>query len=226
MIEDKVVYKFKVPGKNEVSFIVDLVDGEAEKTSPSTWTHLRYNQCPNCPLNSETHRFCPLALRIKDVIEFSADIVSYKKVIVEVLLNDRSVTAETSAQEGLSSLLGLVIAVSGCPRTAFLKPMAYFHVPLATYDETVFRVITSEITRSFLKHRKGESVDWSLQGLQESYEHLHVVNTHIAKRLHALVKEDASLNAIVDLDAFTTHVPAVIEEFLDRLQELYDNGPM
>ena len=48
---------------------------------------------------------------------------------------------ETSAQQAMSSVLGLIMATSGCPWTDRLRPMARFHLPFASEAETLYRSV-------------------------------------------------------------------------------------
>ena len=74
------------------------------------------------------------------VIDGFADLVSYDKVRVTVESEERSVVATLSAQQALASLMGLIMASSGCPRTAVFRPMARFHLPFSSESETAYRV--------------------------------------------------------------------------------------
>ncbi len=49
--------------------------------------------------------------------------------------------AETTAQQAMSSVLGLIMATAGCPWTDRLRPMARFHLPFASEAETVYRSV-------------------------------------------------------------------------------------
>ncbi len=50
--------------------------------------------------------------------------------------------AETTAQQAMSSVLGLIMATAGCPWTDRLRPMARFHLPFASDAETLYRSIS------------------------------------------------------------------------------------
>jgi len=37
--------------------------------NPPSWTEIAFHQCPDCPLDPDSHRYCPLALSIVDIVE-------------------------------------------------------------------------------------------------------------------------------------------------------------
>jgi hypothetical protein len=75
---------------------------------------------------------------VKLVTRFE-DIVSHETLRVEAETPARTVVKDATAQEGVSLPMGLIMATSGCPRTALFKPMAHFHLPMANGAETVYR---------------------------------------------------------------------------------------
>jgi hypothetical protein len=66
-------------------------------------------------------------------------IISYDTIRLDVTTRERFISQDTTAQRGISSLLGLLIATSGCPHTRFLRPMARHHLPFASCEETLYR---------------------------------------------------------------------------------------
>jgi len=79
-----------------------------KKSSPS-WTKLGFHQCECCPLNTEEHLFCPLAANISDIVERFSTVDSHIDCTTKVTTEDRTSIRETSVQDGLFSLLGLVM---------------------------------------------------------------------------------------------------------------------
>jgi len=91
-----------------------------------TWAHLDFHQCPNCTLDGSTHPNCPLALHLVDIVRRLGRMLSYEKIHVEVITKRRRVSQHTTAQKGISSLMGVLIAASGCPHTVFFKSHGTF----------------------------------------------------------------------------------------------------
>ena len=109
-------------------------------------------------------------------------LVSFDTVGVTVLQAERTVYAETSAQQAMSSVLGLIMATAGCPWTDRLRPMARFHLPFASEAETLYRSISM-----FLLAREIDAPPMAppFAALEELYENLHVVNRDMSRRLGA-----------------------------------------
>lgn len=188
-----------------------------------SWTNLDFQQCPNCTLTTNTHQHCPLAVSLADIVKEFEDIISYDQIHLDVITKERIVSQKTTAQKGISSLMGLVMATSGCPLTAFFKPMARFHLPLANEKETIYRSTSMYLLAQYFLKNGGKSADFELEGLKKIYENLQIINTTIAKRLTSKTKTDSSLNAIVLLDLFARALPLIIEDSLEKIQYLFSS---
>jgi Domain of unknown function (DUF6901) len=185
------------------------------------WADLSFHQCPHCTLDVKEHPSCPVAANISHVIGRFDNITSYDEIDLEVVTETRRVTQHTTAQRGISSLLGLLFAVSGCPHTNYLKPMARFHLPLANEDETIYRAGGMYLLAQYFLKREEKDGDLELTGLTQIYQNLHLVNTSIAQRIKSFAHTDSSTNAVVILDTFTNIMPFVIEEHMDEIRHLF-----
>lgn len=218
-------YRFTLPNGREHDFLLELDKDTAELVTktvadPPAWTQLDYHKCTNCPLPTTVKR-CPSALHLAGVIDRFANVVSYDNISVSVETDERSVAAQLSAQQGLASLLGVIMASSGCPRTAVFRPMARFHLPFSSEAETAFRSAAMYLLAQHFIARDGGTPDVLLENLEAVYRGVHVVNKGIAQRLRAATTQDAILNAVVLLDVNTTLVPAVIHELLDEMRPAF-----
>jgi hypothetical protein len=222
MTAKNIHYRFGRPGeaRQQLTVAIDGASLICNEPAPVAceWTALSFQQCPNCPLDAAATPLCPLAARLEPVVRPMAEILSFAELAVEVDDGERTVSAVTSAQAVASSLIGLIAAVSGCPHTAFLRTMAWFHLPLATEEETVFRATGAYLLAQRIALERGETPDWEMLGLKRDYEALHVVNVALARRLRAAVSQDAAVNAIVRLDMFAKAVPYSIDDFLEPLR--------
>ena len=157
-------------------------------------------------------------------VELLKELVSFDTVGVTVTQTERTVHSETSAQQALSSVLGLIMATSGCPWTDKLRPMARFHLPFASEAETVYRsVCMFLLARELLQHEltaAGESSGFG--DLKHLYDNLHVVNRDMSRRLGAATRTDPARNAMALLDSYTTLLPAALESQLAELKPLFD----
>jgi len=201
------------------TFVLDPHTGDllAEPLpAPPRWTELDYQQCPHCPLKKEQHPHCPLALQLCNIIDRLHDTTSFDEVDLEVITPERTITQRVELQRVIGSMVGLVSPTSGCPKTAYMKPMARFHLPLSTEEETLFRVSGMYL---LAQHLLGNPMN--LAGLHDIYEELHVVNKFIASRLKHATESDSSKNAIALLDMYSNLVPMMIEEQLPELRQLF-----
>ena len=70
----------------------------------------------------------------------------------------------------------------------------------------------------FFRARHGQTPDWELVSLTETYRQIATVNSAFCKRLRSAVTEDAALNAISNLAAFGSFIGICIDE--DKLQAM------
>lgn len=226
MGEESILYRycfeFEDGTTREYDIHVDAVTSRLNNPVPQllpAWTRLSHQQCPNCPLgNSETH--CPAAVNIAMVVDNCAEIISHQAVIVKVISPKRTISGKTTVQRALSSLFGLLMATSDCPRTQFFRPMAYFHLPMASQDETIFRAISTYFLAQYFK---GERQDvFNLDALCEIYANMQTVNEHLVKRLQTCTNGDATKNAVVLLHLLSCALPLSLEESLDNLRPLFE----
>lgn len=222
----RIRYRLVLPDGSREVFDLFFDTGDFQLVNPHPpelpfWTELAHNQCENCPLRIAEHSHCPAAVHLVGIIERLGRLVSYDQVRVDVHTVERVVTQETTAQQALSSLLGLVIATSGCPRTQFLRPMARFHLPLASETETIYRSAAAFALAQVLKARNGARPDTAFEGLRRAYAELHKVNRGLARRIGAATANDPARNAVVLLDAYTTLLPTTIEQALADLEPLF-----
>lgn len=185
------------------------------------WTLLDYQKCPHCPLSSSDVAHCPAAVSLIDLVRRFDNIISHEKIDLEVVTDERKVYERTTAQHGISSLLGLLLSTSGCPHTAYFKPMARFHLPLASQEDTLFRATGMYLLAQYFLKNEGKEVDCELDGLTRIYQNIHQLNITLAKRLRAASNTDSSINAVIVLDVFTYTLPTVINDQLESIRPLF-----
>lgn len=219
-------YRFIFNKGREEVFDIELDGSRLEQTAPlpaklPEWTRLEFNKCPHCTLDPLEVFYCPLAARLMPLVEKMKDVISIDGVKVEVTLDDRIVTRDATAQEGISALMGIITATSGCPHTVFFKPMARFHLPFANTEETFYRAASMYMLGQYYRWQAGKSVDMELEGIHKFYEKVATVNKGIADRLRSEKREDGSVNAIVLLDMFVKSMPMLLDETLKDLKPLF-----
>jgi hypothetical protein len=224
----KIRYCFHLDGHRSEIFDVNLDGRSLERVDAvdldfPAWTALEFMQCPHCPLTAAIQPRCPVAASLAQVIERFEDVVSFAEIDLEVITSIRRVSQHTSAQRGLSSLVGLLYATSGCPYTTFFKPMARFHLPLASEEDTIFRAAGMYLLGQYFLRQEGKESDLELEGLSEIYDNLHQVNVMIANRIRSATRIDSTINAVVLLDTFTNLMPFAIEDQLIKIRHLFDS---
>jgi hypothetical protein len=223
----RIRYRFDLPDGSQKSleFSFDPATFKLQNPPPADppfWTELKFNQCANCPLNEQEHPHCPAALQMVAALEPMKALVSFDTVGVTVLQFERKVYAETTVQQAMSSVFGLIMATSGCPWTDRLRPMARFHVPFAGETETLYRSVSMYLlSREFLPREKRAADAGGFAPLEDLYRNLHVVNRDMSRRLGAAATTDPARNALALLDSFTLLLPAALERSLDELQPLF-----
>lgn len=217
-------YKFK---KGTTRKFVMSLDRETlalqteRKHDPPLWALLNHKKCENCPLDVKATIYCPVALSFVDIAEQFKDTLSHEEVVVTVTTEERIFAKETTIQFGLSPLIGIIMTTSGCPVMEHLKPMVRFHLPFASLDETVFRMVSMYLLVQYYKNQDGNKAEWRLDGLTRVYAEVGKVNRDFAVRLRDAAKKDANINALVNLDCFASMVPLVAEDTLKAIRPYF-----
>lgn len=198
---------------------IEIINKDKEDLPP--WTALEFHQCSHCPFTPDKHPHCPLAVTLIKVIGRFNNVVSHNEIDLTVITNERRLFQKTTAQKGISSLIGLLFAASGCPHTAYLKPMARYHLPLASEDETYYRAAGMYLLAQYFLHAEGKKTDLSLEGLKKIYSNLHLLNTMVAERIRSATRSDSSVNAVVLLDMITNLMPFILDEQLNNIRHLF-----
>jgi len=193
-----------------------LVSSASYHHDESRWTRLDFHRCGICPLSiSEAekrfHGLCPAALAVFEAVDFFKDKISYEDVTVKITSPLRGYFKKTKIQEGLSSLLGLLMASSGCPVLEKLRPMLIVHLPFARSYETVYRVASMYLlAQYFIKKNSAGVPDWEMNNLVKIYEDVRKVNKSFAERILSAVQKDAGSNALVILDCLAASTTIAI----------------
>ena len=56
------------------------------------------------------------------------------------------------------SLIGIYMVTSGCPIMDKLRPMARFHLPFASTEETIYRAISTYLLGQYFLEQKGKKL--------------------------------------------------------------------
>jgi len=226
-----ITYRIKLDKKHTEVFDFTL-DGESGNLIAETpanlppWTALDYKQCSHCPLNKTEHSHCPIAVQLYNIIERFHNTSSIDEIELEVITEERKISQVVPLQRAIGSMLGLVSPTCGCPKMAYMKPMARFHLPLSSEEETLFRVAGMYLLAQYVlgKAEGSSAVEKAVadfSGLKAIYEDLHILNKALATRLRGATESDSSKNAIALLDMYSNLVPMMIDDHLPDLQDLF-----
>ncbi len=210
-------YKLSFPNQRIIEFPI-AIDKKSctylpeTEIKPQSWAALEYRQCENCPLNKTATPFCPIAVNLSPLLNLCSGIPSYQTLHLDVMAAERTYSGETTMQRAMSSILGLIMATSPCPHTEFLKPMAMFHLPLASEDETVYRTTSMFLLAQFFRFEDGLDISLELDQLKTRYRNLQIINGALARRLRNAATQDATINGVVLLDLLTHAVHWSIED--------------
>jgi hypothetical protein len=216
-----VSYLLVLEDQSEHRFDVDVErPSSAKRGALPVWTALDDNKCPHCPLASAEDAACPAAADLAPVVERFSKLSSIARADVRITTIEREVRKETDAQTALSALMGLIMATSGCPILRRLKPLAVMHLPFATPTETIFRTVAAHLVRALVD---GKPAD--IDELRRFYDDVDTLNHAFIARLRKAAERDASLNALVVLQAGGALVSFSLEDGLKRLRTLWQSAP-
>jgi hypothetical protein len=217
-------YKFKNGSGAGFTLKLDratLLMEREQNLNPPLWALLSHKKCEKCPVEEKTHLFCPVALNFVGIAEQFKDLISHEQVHVTVTTEERTFSKETTIQQGLSPLIGIVMTTSGCPIMEHLKPMVRFHLPFASLEETIFRMASMYLMVQYFQKQDGGAPPWTLDGLAKVYAEVGMVNRDFAVRLRDAAKKDANVNALVNLDCFAQMVPLAADDVLRELKAYF-----
>jgi hypothetical protein len=219
-------YTLTTPEGGQQRIAIELVDDTIaipDSFKPPAWAELTYHQCSHCPLDKETHRYCPIALNLAFLLPDSALGDSFQTVSVQVDTPQRQYQQTSTLQRALSSLFGLICGLSDCPHTRFLRPMARFHLPLSNPTETLVRTASLYLLQQHMNKRQNSQV--SLADLNARYAALNELNRCFTRRLRGNRQSDAPVNALILLHVTAREMHWNLEEELASLAPLFlDNS--
>ena len=184
------------------------------------WARLEHCQCSHCPLDPARHGDCPIARNLAYTLPHQDLGASFREIDLRVDNGRREYRTHTTVQRALSSLFGLVCALSDCPHTRFLRPMALFHLPVSTETETLARTVGFYLLGRYLSRRSGNQQPLDLDDLNKAYRDLGELNRCFVARLRQ-TPSDGPVNAMILLHVITQDVNWEINDQLDALASLF-----
>jgi len=197
---------------------VSLVIRDDDSVPGPDWTLLEYEKCTHCPYNAGDKKYCPVAKNLAHAASSFREERSFKKLMAFVKSEERVYGKNTDLQTALFSLFGLIMASSSCSHLQMFKPMARYHLPFSSAEETAVRAIGMHLISEYLKSLEIPGHVVNLDGLLAKYEKVSLVNQGIIKRIRSLKGGDATQNALIALDGFASLLPIEISTGLNELK--------
>ena len=224
----KIVYDFRFPDGTAKKFDIHLDRDNLllmadRKQELPPWARLEYKQCSNCPLDKTRHPYCPVAANLSGIVQEFRGITSKDTVDVNVVVKERAYSKTTSIKEGLSPLLGVIMATSGCPVMEPLKPMARYHLPFASLDETAYRTLAMFLVAQLIREQAGKKPEWGVEGLAKIYGEIKTLNKDFGQRMIEAARSDANVHALVNLNVFALMVPMAAEKMLKEMAPYFSS---
>jgi hypothetical protein len=222
----KIVYHFAFPDGGSKAYTVELDRATLScrpsmTDQPPPWARLENHQCGHCPLEPAEHPYCPVATNLANLVEFFKDKASVAEATVTVTTEERTYVKQLPLQRGIFGIFGLVMATSSCPYMDFLKPMARFHLPFSTAEETIVRSVSMYLLHQYFVAKRGEQPDLGLEHLETHYGNIQQVNDGILERIKGVVENDADLNALIILQGFADLLTMAISKDLSKIEPLF-----
>jgi len=218
-----VTYEFHMgEGKKILSVDPEGAGKNRKGHTPAAWTRLGHCQCSNCPLSTEETEYCPAAIEMEPVIEEFKNEKGFQKMTIRVQTEQRTYEKYTHLEEGLRSLLGLVMANSACPHLSDLRPMAMHHMPFSNASEFIMRSVSHYLLQQYFNKRDGKEQDWDLQGLVARNEELKLVNHSLWQRIHDVCEGDSSLKALLNFFSMASNVSSTLDTQLNQVRKHFD----
>jgi hypothetical protein len=221
-----ITYTFEFSDGTSWSYDVDVLRAEKNTgNSPEAkelpdWTLLENNRCTCCTLPSSERARCPAAVDVLPVLERFSKNCSICQIRVLARQPERTSFTHTDIQTGLKALLGLVMATSACPVLTHFRTQAFFHLPFASVEETLYRTVGDYLIKQYFIQQNGGKPDFSLKGLDRLYQMLPELNGSFFKRICCSCEQDASPNAVVLLSSLSDIISMSLEERLGPLQDI------
>jgi hypothetical protein len=225
------VFNFENRESKKFKVLLDkktLIAVSPEGSSDEEWAKLDFCKCKICPLDPKIVKNCPIAYNITGLAKEFSEIYSIEKVNTQVNAPERSYFKVDTVQQGLRSILGIYLATSGCPFMEVLKPMARFHLPFASMEETIYRHSCNFLLGEYL-----ESMDTAtpmdirqkkfIKKLIKKYDNIDQVNNYMCKRIEMITEGDANKNALIILNVIGLMIKLEIEGNFKSLRYLFNS---
>lgn len=219
-------YEFLLKDGQKMDFEVNPERTGANPAPPEPWTKLGHCQCSHCPLKETEHPICPAAHDLQDVVQKVAQLPSTGEARVAVITKERAIVKDTSLEEGLRALMGLIMATSACPVLTPLRPMGLHHQPFNTTEDFIVRSISFYLLRQYLLVKEGKTPDWELKGLVKENQELQTLNQEFWRRFQGVCKGDSALKALMGFFSLSSSFSYSMELQIQKLRRKFTGNKL
>ena len=103
----------------------------------------------------------------------------------------------------------------------FLKPMARFHLPFSTAEETIVRSVSMYLLHQYFVANPSIRYDLRHEQLETHYENIPKVNDGILERIKGVALNNAGVNALMVLQGFADLLTMAIAKDLSKIEPLF-----
>ena len=221
----EIIYEISLGNDQEYNFFIDVEKGilnNKVNLAENPWIYQKELKCSVCTLSEGEKTICPAASAISTIIPKFKNNNSFENVFVRVKTQEREYCKECDLQTALNSLIGLILATSGCPVLSKLQYMTYSHLPFASFEESIVRTLGHYLIKQVFAMKNGEEPDFELTNLRKLYEDLKIVNTNLQKRILSACNCDANVNAINTFFSLSSLINYSLDENLKDIKYIFE----
>lgn len=196
----RVSYSVERPDADAIEFVIRLDEHGMLEDLPGegpAWTRMEGQRCTDCTARGDA---CRAATAIAPVVDAFIGIDSLQQVRARATLPSYTAEMNGPVSKVVSSIMGLTMAASGCPKLAPFRAMAMYHQPFSTLEDTVIRAAGFMLLGRWAHATLTDQDPFA--PLIEAWEQLEEVNMRIGRCLQDYCATDAALNGLVNLDMF------------------------
>lgn len=212
----RIHYSVTKPDGGTVDFDIRLDEHGLLEDMPDrapAWTRLKGGRCPDCTAPKGA---CRAALSIVPVVDGFKAIDSLQLVKARVTTATYTAEVNCPASKVASSVMGLRMAASGCPKIAPFRAMALYHQPFSTLEETVIRAAGFMLLGRWAHGTL--ATEQPFEPLINAWLKLEEVNLRVGRSLDDHSATDGAANGLVNLDMFAKAGVFGLQSALDALK--------
>lgn len=156
------------------------------------------------------------------MIESLQETLTIRDVNIVVEAAERNYVKTTSLADGLSSLIGLAVATSGCPVFGRIKPLIAQHLPFESSPEMTYRSLGMYLLYQKFSPKNKEHPDWNLAGFGSFFEGIDTACRAFLTRLKEIPSAEEGLQELLNFRCLHQYEQFdIFDEYIQELQTLF-----